>query len=97
MHGVIANLLNTRNDVCYIVSGDRADTDKVERPDGADRIEPVLLERVVSMHDVFCRAGIASKTDLKVAKLRRREAATTSVVAVNMALLGVLAMRIWWT
>jgi len=53
VHGVIANQLQTRQDICYIVSGPRVDTLKLERPPAAERIEPLLMGTVVQMHDLF--------------------------------------------
>lgn len=77
VHAVIANLLKTRNDVCYIISDPTAATTKVERSPDRTHIEPQLLEVVVAMHYRFMSPDTQVQVDrvgkaLSVMRCQRR-------------------------
>jgi phosphopantothenate-cysteine ligase len=100
VHGVIANQLQTQQDICYIVSGPRADTLKIERPPAAERIEPLLVGTVVQMHDQFMgpqRCSVIVATDTGAALDQRSAKATHCRLAVTAAPLAMGLLGWWWT
>ena len=61
VHGVVANILHTRKDVVYLVwpdkkgqeGGEGRIVETLKRPSGIDRIEEMLVKRIVEMHHSF--------------------------------------------
>lgn len=59
VHGVVANILHTRKDVVYLVSpergGERGFVETLRRPPELERIEELIVKRIVEMHGSFQR------------------------------------------